>query len=467
MEAQNRQYEIPAEILELEYKPQQYKLAWRGKLLPDWAGKAERVQIVTPVEGSNYQQSQLKQWESMSGAASYVFKYVMGIPEQLANSNLLYSNDVKKRAEELPGSISIYDNRQNHPYIALYDERYLLLVDSQAVRCGEGNVGYVHLENSLHTSSNMLGALAHSSLTLAPISSLARPTPTGPHDTLGLHSAECIGSNPEPINYLAKARAGQLQLIDGDTDVVADLLNYLKQYQDTFDRNESLASGLGAKLMGPRILQGIESVFGGPIITKPPQTVLCSNPVTWLDIVEHAKAKHDQVTEFRSADGARRCRFMLKGSQVEIPEDDWRLAASGALSRMSLAPPEAFQDDQATELATLDIIQERVDAVARMAEELVASTRGVKTEIARRRGAVAGRSLRQQQPNSDVQAPIQLSSTMKQTPGDDLRTDLLQQILSNNAKRLSSISPALSTPTIVGLPAIRLNLGQRNLKIDT
>ncbi|KAI1877816.1 hypothetical protein JX265_003824 [Neoarthrinium moseri] len=106
MEAQNRQYEIPAEILELEYEPQQYKLSWRGKLLPAWAGKAERVQIVTPVEGSNNQQSQLKQWESMSGFASYVFKHIMGIPKQLADSNALYSNDIKKHAEKLQGSIS-------------------------------------------------------------------------------------------------------------------------------------------------------------------------------------------------------------------------------------------------------------------------------------------------------------------------------------------------------------------------
>lgn len=98
MEAQNRTFEIPEEILELERDPNQFKISWRGGLLPSWAGKAERVQIVTPLEG---QKSQLKQWESMSGFASYILKYAMGVPKQLQDSNLLYSEDIKKRSEML------------------------------------------------------------------------------------------------------------------------------------------------------------------------------------------------------------------------------------------------------------------------------------------------------------------------------------------------------------------------------
>lgn len=99
MKEQNRTFEIPEEILEFENDSinDQFKISWRGVLLPNWAGKAERVQVVTSLENG----CQLKQWESMSGFASYIFKYAMGIPKQLQDSNLLYSEDIKKRAEEL------------------------------------------------------------------------------------------------------------------------------------------------------------------------------------------------------------------------------------------------------------------------------------------------------------------------------------------------------------------------------
>lgn len=106
MEAQNRTFEIPEEILEFESESDQHKISWKGGLLPSWIGKAERVQIVTTLEGSNGKKSQLKQWESMSGFASYLFKYAMGVPKQLQDSNLLYSEDIKKRAEDLHKSKS-------------------------------------------------------------------------------------------------------------------------------------------------------------------------------------------------------------------------------------------------------------------------------------------------------------------------------------------------------------------------
>ena len=98
MKEQDRTFTIPEEILELQNNAEEYKLSWRGGLLPSWAGKAERVQTVKPI---SKEQCQFKQWESMSGISSYIFKYLMGIPNQLANSNIIYSNDVKKRAEGL------------------------------------------------------------------------------------------------------------------------------------------------------------------------------------------------------------------------------------------------------------------------------------------------------------------------------------------------------------------------------
>jgi hypothetical protein len=53
---------------------------------------------VTPVPG-NDGASQVQAWETMSGPAAYVFKYVMGVPEQLNKANVNYLNELKTYAE--------------------------------------------------------------------------------------------------------------------------------------------------------------------------------------------------------------------------------------------------------------------------------------------------------------------------------------------------------------------------------
>lgn len=82
--------------------PEKYTLSWRGMLLPTWAGIAERVQIVTPT--ADGKACEVKQWESMAGWATYIFKYAMGVPKQLDDSNLRYSEDLKAYAEKLYGN---------------------------------------------------------------------------------------------------------------------------------------------------------------------------------------------------------------------------------------------------------------------------------------------------------------------------------------------------------------------------
>ncbi|CAL5871007.1 uncharacterized protein PFLUO_LOCUS5249 [Penicillium psychrofluorescens] len=98
MKAQNRAYDIPIEILELDRTSETHKLAWRSKLLPGWAATAERVQTVTPVSG-NDGACEVKTWETMSGPAAYVFKYLMGVPKQLNESNVNYLAELKTYAE--------------------------------------------------------------------------------------------------------------------------------------------------------------------------------------------------------------------------------------------------------------------------------------------------------------------------------------------------------------------------------
>lgn len=40
----------------------------------------------------------------MAGWVTYIFKYAMGIPKQLEESNVKYSNDLKAYAEKLHGA---------------------------------------------------------------------------------------------------------------------------------------------------------------------------------------------------------------------------------------------------------------------------------------------------------------------------------------------------------------------------
>jgi hypothetical protein len=92
------------QILRLERTPQKYALAWRGMLMPTWVGIAERVQEVTPL--GDGKACTVKQWESMAGWVTYIFRYAMGIPQQLNEGNLRYLNSLKAHAESLYGSMS-------------------------------------------------------------------------------------------------------------------------------------------------------------------------------------------------------------------------------------------------------------------------------------------------------------------------------------------------------------------------
>lgn len=92
-------FSVCIQILQLESTPEKHILSWQGQLLPSWMGLVERVQEVTPSEDG--QSCTLKSWESFAGWISYIFKYAMGIPKQLEESNVRYSNDLKAYAEKL------------------------------------------------------------------------------------------------------------------------------------------------------------------------------------------------------------------------------------------------------------------------------------------------------------------------------------------------------------------------------
>lgn len=217
-------------------------------------------------------------------------------------------------------------------------------------------------------------------------------------------------------------------------------------------RHESLASNLGAKLTGPRLLKAMEGAFEGSITTNPPQSIYSSDPVTWLDIVEFAKSKPGEFTLSVTSNGTRCCQFPLKGAQVEIGEDDWRLIVSGALDRFRLVPPQPLEEDETAEYATLDILEQRLNILIKRADEVARKARQLNYHLIGRKGSINSRRTAQSASGSSFSAVNQVRPPGA-NPTYDLHADLLQQFLStpppapSTGHRLSSVSSVPPTPS--------------------
>lgn len=220
------------------------------------------------------------------------------------------------------------------------------------------------------------------------------------------------------------------------------------------DRHESLAASLGAKLTGPRLVRGIEKFFDGPIKTTPLQPF--SNPISWLDVVSFARSNPKDFSLVQKPDGSRCCQFILKGSQVEILEDDWRLVWSGALDRFPLDHP--LEEDETAELATLDILEQRTSILYKKADEVAARARILNHRLGQRKQDIRRRRSTQNPSPSRYQSANSTTSNASQRTvtnfgaGYDLHADLLQQFLTASA----SPPPSRST-SVTGIPITALS----------
>ncbi|KAF5233129.1 hypothetical protein FANTH_12659 [Fusarium anthophilum] len=258
---------------------------------------------------------------------------------------------------------------------------------------------------------------------------------------------------PGYIHYLPRSNASHLSLVQGDADTFADIIGLIGEYENVLDRHESLAASLGAKLTGPRLLRGIEKFFDGPIKTTPLQPF--SNPIGWLDVVSFARSNPKDFTLVQKADGTRCCQFVLKGSQVEIMEDDWRLVWSGALDRFPLDHP--LEEDETAELATLDILEQRTSILYKKADEVAARARILNHRLGQRKQDIRRRRSTQDTPPSRYQPTNSAGSSSSQrtanfSAGYDLHVDLLQQFLAASA----SPPPSRST-SVTGIPITTLS----------
>ncbi|KAK0612305.1 hypothetical protein B0T17DRAFT_610540 [Bombardia bombarda] len=240
-----------------------------------------------------------------------------------------------------------------------------------------------------------------------------------------------------PINYLSRANPAKLRLIQDDNDAFSHVLSLMSDYEGVLSRHESLAANLGARLTAPRLLRAMEGLFESPI-TVTAQSPYKDSPSStwytpsWLDIVSFANANPADFNLTATADGRRVCRFLMNNTRVEISEADWRLVMSGTLDRFRLVPPHPLEEDEMAELATLEILEQRLhtlikkaDEVARRARQLNYHLSGRKAVIATRRPS-SGQGSRSGHESANQQPPTRLGGL---DPGYDLHADLLQQFL--------------------------------------
>lgn len=264
-------------------------------------------------------------------------------------------------------------------------------------------------------------------------------------------SASIQQGAPGYIHYLPRSTASHLNLIQGDSDTFADIIGLVAEYETVLDRHESLASSLGAKLTGPRLLRGIEKFFDGPIKTTALQHF--SNPISWLDVVNFARSNPKDFTLTHKPDGSRWCQFVLKGAQVEIMEDDWRLVWSGALDRFPLDHP--LEEDETAELATLDILEQRTSILYKKADEVAARARILNHRLGQRKQDIRRRRNAQDSSSPSSSSRFQpVNHTPRGAnfaPSYDLHADLLQQFLAASSSPPPSRSTSVAGVSLTGL----------------
>ncbi|KAK7715386.1 hypothetical protein SLS64_004086 [Diaporthe eres] len=281
-------------------------------------------------------------------------------------------------------------------------------------------------------------------------------------DDNGQQSHDRIPQPPPPqsgngahINYLARSNSTRLKLIQGDGEVFSDVLGLIGDYEGVLSRHESLAANLGAKLTGPRLVKAMEGLFEGSI-TATRRDPYNSDTVTWLDIVQFAKASPNEFTLTTNPDRGRYCSFFLKGNQVEITEDDWRLIMSGTLDRFNLAPLQPLEEDENSELATLEIMEQRLQVLIKKADEVARKARQLNYHLSGRKAAInSRRTVRSPtthqagfQPVNHPQAVPRSNSTY------DLHADLLQQFTSQSQPGSARI-PAQNSISLPTTPVIQ------------
>lgn len=170
--------------------------------------------------------------------------------------------------------------------------------------------------------------------------------------------------------------------------------------------------------------------------------------MTWLDLVTCARTN---LADFQVSDSAhgKICRVWIKGGQIEISEDDYRLIMSGAPERM--IPNQPIPDDESSELCTMNILDSRLNMLIKKADSVASKARQLKYHLSLRKSAVLAR--KSDVPNAVADAaaegrvfspqpfPAMNNRIPKASSSDNpqLQQELLEQFLSID--RQSSVGP--------------------------
>ena len=172
-------------------------------------------------------------------------------------------------------------------------------------------------------------------------------------------------ANHLQINYLARQYQEILPLISPD-DALPSLLSLISDYDGVLHRHESMAGNLGARPLGPILIQRFERLFDGP-----PRVLKThgkeGTSVGWLDVVDFARNKPEQFNLEKMREGNRVCQFYTKQCRVEISEEDYLLVKSGMPER--LIPPQPIVEDEEKELGTLEILEKNLSGVVQLADQ--------------------------------------------------------------------------------------------------
>ncbi|KAH9224063.1 hypothetical protein DL95DRAFT_351492 [Leptodontidium sp. 2 PMI_412] len=279
-----------------------------------------------------------------------------------------------------------------------------------------------------------------------------------PIDDGGRQSAPPSAGNVTQINYLMRAKADRLKLIEGDSETFSDFLGMIDDYEGVLQRHESLAANLGAKLVGPLLLKSFEKLFDGPIKIITASFGLEQSPISWLDIVTFARTNPLEFVLSENTSGVKICRFWIKGGQVEISEDDYRLIMSGGPERM--IPTQPLAEDEASELGTLNILETRLAMLIKKADAVASKARQLNYHLKGRKTALLTKKATEQTGNTDSDnrhfspqlfAPV---STRSNGENSKIQQHLLDQFTSaqrqaipHGRPRGGSRIPTIETPS--------------------
>ena len=172
------------------------------------------------------------------------------------------------------------------------------------------------------------------------------------------------------------------------------------------------------------------------------------NP-TWLEIVAFAKSNPSDFVLSTTPDGRRVCQFALNSVHVEISEDDWRLIVSGTLDRFRLVPPHPLEEDEIVELATVEILEQRLQTLITKADEVARKARQLNYHLSGRKAGINTRRSSPRHPQSP--GIVGLSPPPRPSvlnPGYDLHADLLQQFVAPVGASAATSRPPSTNPIL-------------------